>query len=203
MAAGVGRVFIWCVAVLATGAVSGTTGGGLNWPLVFREGGVLGLEAGAPARLPDAVLSATTAVLRAVATVPIDAVFEDHSGSMTQDSAQFARFQSAQTAAAALLANDTLEWVLADPHVIGMVRQLLLSGEPGRNDTRALKPLTGESPKAPRPRAYQRAGQVGLQSVGATERRFERNGTRVSPRRGTDNARRGLAHDPVGVPQRR
>eukprot|EP01043_Picozoa_sp_COSAG02_P059767 COSAG02_NODE_7675_length_2899_cov_3.344286_2_plen_183_part_00 len=119
MAAGV-RVFIWCVAVLATGAVSGTTGGALNWPLVLREGGVLGLEEGA-ARLPDDVISATTAVLRAVAAVPIDAAFEDHSGPMTQDSAQFARFQSAQTAAAALLANDTLEWVLADPHVVGMV----------------------------------------------------------------------------------
>ena len=67
------------------------------------------------------VLSAATAVLRAVVMTP--SPFRISVSSADASSAQ--RFQAAQASAAALLADNTLEWLLAQPNVADTVRDLL------------------------------------------------------------------------------
>ena len=67
------------------------------------------------------VLSAATAVLRAVVMTP--SPFRISVSGADASSAQ--RFQAAQASAAALLADNTLEWLLAQPNVADTVRDLL------------------------------------------------------------------------------
>ena len=72
--------------------------------------------------LAPSVLSATTAVLRAVAMTPVPS----HIPAPDADaSASARRFQAAQASAAALLADNTLEWLLAQSNVADTVRHLL------------------------------------------------------------------------------
>ena len=66
------------------------------------------------------VLSAATAVLRAVVMTP--SPFRISVSGADASSAQ--RFQAAQASAAALLADNTLEWLLAQPNVADTVRDL-------------------------------------------------------------------------------
>eukprot|EP01043_Picozoa_sp_COSAG02_P015767 COSAG02_NODE_679_length_18565_cov_57.795245_22_plen_437_part_00 len=68
------------------------------------------------------VLSAATAVLRAVVMTPSPFRISG-SGADVSSSAQ--RFQAAQASASALLADNTLEWLLAQPNVADTVRDLL------------------------------------------------------------------------------
>eukprot|EP01043_Picozoa_sp_COSAG02_P004989 COSAG02_NODE_133_length_34692_cov_83.845229_2_plen_711_part_00 len=68
------------------------------------------------------VLSAATAVLQAVVMTPSPFRISV-SGADMASSAQ--RFQAAQASAAALLADNTLEWLLAQPNVADTVRDLL------------------------------------------------------------------------------
>ena len=68
------------------------------------------------------VLSAATAVLRAVIMTPSPFRISV-SGADASSSTQ--RFQAAQASAAALLADNTQEWLLARPNVAATVRDLL------------------------------------------------------------------------------
>ena len=73
-------------------------------------------------RLEPSVLSATTAVLRAVVMNPA----ASHIPATGADAASSAhRFQAAQASAAALLEDNTLEWLLAQSNVADTVRHLL------------------------------------------------------------------------------
>ena len=68
------------------------------------------------------VLSATTAVLRAVVMTPAPSRIPAPG---TDASSSAHRFQAAQASAAALLADNTLEWLLTQSNVADTVRHLL------------------------------------------------------------------------------
>ena len=74
---------------------------------------------------PSVLRSAATAVLRAVVMTP-SPVRVSASGADASSSAQ--RFQAAQASAAALLADNTLEWLLGQPNVADTARDLLSTG---------------------------------------------------------------------------
>ena len=74
------------------------------------------------------VLSAATAVLQAVVMTPSPFRISV-SGADASSSAQ--RFQAAQASAAALLVDNTLEWLLAQPNVTDTVRDLLRTDRAG------------------------------------------------------------------------
>ncbi len=198
-----------CAVVLATLATSSAVDGSLQRPVVFRDPvWPKGAAEGAPG-LPEGLLSATTAVLRAVATVPADTI---------QNRSQLAHFQSAQTAAAALVADNTLGWLLANPSVSDLVRQLLSddgavvgrarqrsrSSGGARNGTRTLAALPEEDLLSKvRLQVGARAPlNVGASSLDVARRRSMRNGTRASP-----GSRANTVSIPApqayGAPQRR
>ena len=72
--------------------------------------------------LEPSVLSATTAVLRAVVMTPAPSRIP---APRTDASSSAHRFQAAQASAAALLEDNTLEWLLAQSNVADTVRHLL------------------------------------------------------------------------------
>eukprot|EP01043_Picozoa_sp_COSAG02_P020828 COSAG02_NODE_1037_length_15050_cov_93.060665_4_plen_1550_part_01 len=90
------------------------------------------LEASQPS-----VLSAATAVLQAVVMTPSPFRI---SVSAADASSSAQRFQAAQASAAALLADNTLEWLLAQPNVADTVRDLL-STDSARLEARKFKTM--------------------------------------------------------------